>query len=97
MSLKLPYLEPTGGPLYWMNEQGPLKAAVQRYLKQEELRPGEFDLVRDYCVYWAKAPAWRVPDSDKYQEAVQNLEQATTLEALEKSIRWLLDFGIDPF
>jgi len=90
------------GPVYWRNEaSGVLPAAVREYadavITDREMAPGQFALVKSYCIYWIDAPCWCWGDGGEFKKAAEPLRAATTRKALTEALRCLKVFGVDPF
>src|ERR1051325_6837163 len=99
------YLPPTGGPLYWRNEEsGMLRAAVEAYLSNRvdsnPISPAEVDLVAEYVRHWINAPCWQDGADPELRSELQQLrETAKPLRNADDIDAWIhaaLDLGIDP-
>jgi hypothetical protein len=92
------YLLPTGGPLYWRNEQtGVLTAAVFAYLNRDPTGD-QLELVRKYLEYYIHAPCWNVVDSfeDELEELRRSSKTIKTYGEIHDWIFRALEIGIDP-
>jgi len=104
MKFEAPYVPGPGGlgPLYWRNDQSRvLPVAVEAYLAAVladcEMAPGQFDLVKAYCIYWIDAPCWVWGDGNEFRKYAEALRAATSREALTAALHDLMVFGVDPF
>ena len=92
-----------GAPRYWMKEtSGKLALSINQFLaasiKGEEMANREqFELVRDYVVYWSRAPAFRIANPWEFNDFLAKLSITTSTAALMAGLKVLLeDYGIDP-
>jgi hypothetical protein len=94
------YLPPTGGPLYWRNEQsGVLPAAVTAFIhKQADV--DQLKLVAQYIEYYIHAPCWNQAENGFADELANLRESSKTLLNEHDIFVWIfkaLEIGIDPF
>lgn len=88
-----------GGPLYWRFEvSGVLIGIINKYLNGEDLAEEEFGFFRDYLVYWADAPVWRVPPDlrDGFKALIGRGRELKNVSEARVWLRDALEFGIDP-
>lgn len=107
MAFRIPavYLPPTGGPLYWRNEEtGELRDAVEAYLNNRidstPISPADLELVAEYVQHWINAPCWQDGTDPEIRSELRQLqERAKTLRSADDIDAWIhaaLDLGIDP-
>lgn len=93
------YIPPYGGPVYWRDEQsGVLAEAVNAYLdhvvdKAPAPTQEQFDLLKDYCDYWAHARCWT---GEGLEDLRRQIKAVTTVDGLRGWLRAALDECIDP-
>jgi hypothetical protein len=106
------YLPPTGGPLYWGNEEsGVLSAAVRAYFEAatNPTAPApsaaQIELLRDYLQYYVQAPCWRRypdgtgPDAEtalKLDSLVQIVPTIRTVSEISRFCDECMEIGLDP-
>lgn len=106
ISMPQVYLPPTGGPLYWRDEEsGILKEAVWAFINHnaDNAHPapsaGELSLLRDYLKYYINAPCWNFSDNAFSDELAMLQVGARAIKTNEDICKWLtrsLEIGIDP-
>lgn len=93
------YLPPTGGPLYWRDEQsGVLPAAVWAFINKtaddEQLK-----IFQEYLEYYIHAPCWNLPGNPFAGELEELRQSSKTMRTEAEIFAWIfkaLDIGIDP-
>jgi hypothetical protein len=94
------YLPPTGGPLYWRNEQsGVLAAAVKAFI-QKRAAADQLKLVAQYIEYYIHAPCWNQAATCFADELAHLRESSKSLLNEHDIFVWIfkaLEIGIDPF
>jgi len=93
------YMLPTGGPMYWRNEQsGVLPAAVWSYLHHTATEQ-QLSLLREYLEYYIHAPCWDIPDNAFLEELEELRQSSKTMRTTKEIHDWIfraLEIGIDP-
>ena len=110
------YPSPMKTPLYWRDEQsGKLAEAVMAYFEPYTLEnlegdysipplsPEHLKLIRDYLVYYIKAPCWKNnphADSEEFAALDRLIEQAQKIENrkdIGDFVKDCMGLGLDPF
>ena len=110
------YPSPMKTPLYWRDEQsGNLPEAIEAYFEPytldnlegnrviPKLSDRHLQLIRQYLVYYIKAPCWRNnphADSEEFVYLNKLTEQAQSIQSREDIgafVRGCMEIGLDPF
>lgn len=88
---------PTDRLIYWLNSNSEeLKKSVDNYFN-DLATDEDIPILRDYLKHWVSYPLHQFEDEECRTILLKRLDNAQTIEDINKLSHDLLDFGIDPF